>query len=139
MHITSITVRNYRVHRELHVELDRSLTLIGGQNESGKSTLVEAAHRALFLKAKGTGEAWQQMNSTRYPGHPEVEVAFTTGLKSYRIHKRFSGNNGTSMLTEVNGSTWHGNEAENRLAAETANTDLKGLAQVWKLKGGPIK
>ncbi|MBT3601614.1 MAG: carbon storage regulator CsrA [Candidatus Latescibacteria bacterium] len=30
-------------------------------------------------------------------------------------------------------------EAENRLAAETANTDLKGLAQVWKLKGGPIK
>jgi carbon storage regulator len=30
-------------------------------------------------------------------------------------------------------------ETENRLAVETANTDLKSLAQVWKLKGGPKK
>lgn len=30
-------------------------------------------------------------------------------------------------------------EVENRLAAETANTDLKGLAQVWKMKGGSKK
>jgi carbon storage regulator len=28
-------------------------------------------------------------------------------------------------------------ESENRLAAETAHTDLKSLTQVWKLKGGP--
>ena len=28
-------------------------------------------------------------------------------------------------------------EVENRLAAETANSDLKSLAQAWKQKGGP--
>lgn len=116
MHITSITVRNYRVHRELSVELDRSLTLIGGHNEAGKSTLVEAAHRALFLKHNASGEVCRSMTSTRYAGHPEVEVGFTAGMKSYRIHKRFSGANGTALLTEENGSTWRGDEAESRLA-----------------------
>ena len=116
MHITSITVRNYRVHRELSVELHRSLTLIGGHNEAGKSTLVEAAHRALFLKHNASGEVCRSMNSTRYAGSPEVEVGFTAGMKSYRIQKRFSGTNGTALLTEENGSTWRGDEAESRLA-----------------------
>lgn len=117
MHITSITVRNYRVHRELHVQLDRALTLIGGRNESGKSTLIEATHRALFLKAKATGEVQREMISTQHGGHPEVEVSFNAGNCDYRIHKRFSGASGTAMLTEVNGPTWHGDEAESRLAS----------------------
>mgnify|MGYP003471247982 CR=1 FL=1 len=57
MKLLSAVVRNYRVHREVAVEFDGSRTLIGGPNESGKSTLMEAVHRALFLKATVTGEA----------------------------------------------------------------------------------
>ena len=116
MRITSIAVRNYRIHRDLKVELDSSLTLIGGPNEVGKSTLVEAAHRALFLKARTAGEAQKSMVSTVHPGHPEVEVCFDSRGQSYRIFKRFSGANGIAMLTVVNGQTWHGDEAETRLA-----------------------
>ena len=116
MHITSITVRNYRVHRELKVELNRNLTLIGGPNETGKSTLVEAAHRALFLRAKITGETQKSMVSNCHPGHPEVEVSFDSGGQAYVISKRFSGTNGTATLTEVNGPTWQGDEADTKLA-----------------------
>ncbi|WP_373060749.1 AAA family ATPase, partial [Gemmatimonas sp.] len=52
MRIHSITVRNYRVHQDITVALDPSRTVVGGLNESGKSTLIEAAHRALFMRYK---------------------------------------------------------------------------------------
>lgn len=116
MRIESITVRNYRVIRELHVKLDDSLTLLGGPNESGKSTLIEAAHRALFLRAKTSGEASKGMVSTRHLGVPEVEVGFTARGRAYRISKKFSGANGTALLTENAGGTWSGDEAESKLA-----------------------
>ncbi len=116
MRITSVTIRNYRIHRELKVELDPSLTLIGGPNESGKSTLVEAVHRALFLKSRITGEIQRSMVSRVHAGHPEVEVCFEAGGESYRIVKRFSGASGTSQLAACSGAAWQGDEAETRLA-----------------------
>lgn len=115
MRITSITVRNYRLHRELTVELDPARTLIGGPNECGKSTLVQAAHRALFLRAKTTAEAQKQMISRLLAGHPEVEICFEARGRAWRLLKRFSGANGTTTLTEVNGQSWPGDEAETRL------------------------
>src|SRR3954470_6033110 len=101
MRLTSVLLRQYRVHRELHVEFDRSRTLIGGPNESGKSTLVEAIHRAFFLKANGTTEHHRAMVSTLYPGHPEVEVAFEAGGVTYQLKKRF-GASGTVTLSASN-------------------------------------
>ena len=127
MRIRSVTVRNYRVHRELTIHFDDSRTLIGGPNECGKSTLVEALHRALFLKAKVSGDAQKSMVSTLFAGAPEVVVAFTAGEREYLLAKRFSGGNGTTTLAEVGGATWHGEEAEARLAS---------LLKVQALGGG---
>lgn len=116
MRLISITLRNYRIHREVTMEFDPSRTLIGGPNECGKSTLVEAAHRALFLRAKTGGEVQKGMISRIHGGQPEVEVHFEARGHTYRLLKRFSGANGTATLTELNGSTWNGDEAEARLA-----------------------
>jgi chromosome segregation ATPase len=117
MRIKSITVRNYRVHRDLAVQLDDSRTLIGGPNECGKSTLVEAVHRALFLKSKVTGDVQKSMISTLFVGSPEVEVGFTVANSDYLLTKRFSGTTGTTRLVQVGGETWHGEDAESRLAS----------------------
>ncbi|MAS96824.1 MAG: hypothetical protein CMO55_26840 [Verrucomicrobiales bacterium] len=116
MQVNSVTVRNYRIHKDLTVELSDSLTLIGGPNESGKSTLMEAAHRALFLKASAGGELQKEMVSDRHSGHPEVEVTFTIGGSRYSISKRFSGSSGKATLREDGGATLHNAEAETRLA-----------------------
>ena len=125
MHFHSITVRNYRILGELHVKLDRSLTLVGGPNETGKSTLVEAAHRALFLRARTSGESIRGMASLRHPGHPEVEVEFEVGGRIFQIAKRFSGGSGTATLIEKEGTTYRGDEAEAKLA-ELLNVDATG-------------
>ncbi|MEN3943262.1 AAA family ATPase [Prosthecobacter sp. SYSU 5D2] len=116
MRLHAITLRNYRRHQELRVELDAERTLIGGANESGKSTLVEAVHRALFLKAKGNSEVHRRMTSLTYAGKPEVEVEFEAGAKRYHLVKCFKGASGTVRLTEAGGGSWQGDEAEERLA-----------------------
>ena len=115
MKLLSATVRNYRIHREATVVFDPSRTLIGGPNEVGKSTLIEAIHRGLFLKSTVTGEAQKSMVSTVFPGHPEVELRFNAHGGEYHLIKRFSGGSGTAKLTRSGGDTFQGEEAEARL------------------------
>lgn len=133
MKLLSATVRNYRLHRDATVEFDPSRTLIGGPNEVGKSTFIEAIHRGLFLKAKGTGALHKSMASTLYAGHPEVEVAFETGGHAYTLRKRFSGQNGTTQLSEVGGQSWQGDDAEEKLASLLGSEDSTGRATASKI------
>jgi DNA repair exonuclease SbcCD ATPase subunit len=115
MRIKSVILRQYRIHREFKVDLDDSRTLIGGSNESGKSTLVEAVHRAFFLKAKGNTENHRAMVSTIHSGHPEVEIHFEAGGATYHLKKRF-GSSGTTTLASSNSASLSGDAAESELA-----------------------
>ena len=72
MRVHRLTVRNYRIHRDVTVRFDDRLTLIAGANESGKSTLLEALHRGLYLRPRAAGNALQQMKSATHDGAPEV-------------------------------------------------------------------
>lgn len=125
MKLSQATVRNYRIHREISIEFDPARTLIGGPNESGKSTFIEAVHRGLFLKAKGTTAVHKAMASRIHGSPPEVEVAFTAAGSHWTVYKRFSGQSGIARLTESGGRTHEGDEAEARLA------ELLGLGSEW--------
>ena len=91
MRLLSITARNYRIHRDLTVEFDPSRNLIGGPNETGKSTLAEAMHRALFLRARTGGSVQKSMVSDIHHGKPEVVLVFEVGGQVWTIEKRFAG------------------------------------------------
>ncbi|MBK1881752.1 hypothetical protein JIN85_04965 [Luteolibacter pohnpeiensis] len=116
MRLLSLTVRNYRVHRDLTVNFDASRTLIGGANESGKSTLVEAAHRALFLRAKTGGSIRSQMVSTLHSGDPEVILSFEAGGMRWELEKHFAGAKGSTRLTAQAGVVLKDEEAESKVA-----------------------
>jgi DNA repair exonuclease SbcCD ATPase subunit len=96
MKILSVTIKNYRVHGDLTVDFDQARTVIGGPNEAGKSTLVEAVHNALFLRSRVTGAAHKAMLSEVHAGHPTVELRFESGGREYTITKVFSGNQSAS-------------------------------------------
>ncbi len=149
MKLISATVRNYRIHRETTIRFDEQRSLIGGVNESGKSTLIEAIHRGLFLKSRVTGDAQKSMLSLHHAGHPEVDIEFSVAGKTFRVHKRFSGQSGITQLVEVGGSVWHGEEAESQLNTLLKVDDMgsgRGLAErvmqqwahlwVWQGKSG---
>ena len=117
MRLLSLTVRNYRVHREFTLAFDPARTLVGGPNESGKSTLAEAAHRALFLRAKTGGRTQKEMVSTRHLGDPEVVLVFEAAGATWELEKRFAGAKGGTRLTRAGAAPLKDDEAETRLAA----------------------
>lgn len=127
MKILSVSVENYRVLRAASVAFDPSRTVIGGDQEFGKSTLVEAIHNALFLKSRGSGAAHKAMRSDLHLGHPTVALSFEAGGRRFTIKKTFAGNTAASatMLADdgpaaesgpaAGGRTLQGDEAEARI------------------------
>lgn len=92
MKLLSLTVENVRVLKQATIRFDSARTVIGGDQEFGKSTLVEAIHNALFLKSRGLSGPHKAMRSDLHPGHPAVALSFETGGRRYTIRKTFAGN-----------------------------------------------
>lgn len=62
MHITRVVIENYRTIRKTTVAFQPGVTIVVGDNETGKSTLLEAIHAALSGQVGG--------RSIRYQLHP---------------------------------------------------------------------
>ena len=133
MKLLDVTVRNYRVHKEVTVSFGDGVTVIAGPNESGKSTLVEAIHNALFLRSRASGEVAQSLRSAHHAGHPSVILGFTAGGKRWTIEKTFTGtSSGSTTLKEQGGRTRHNEEAEeeiHRLLQEEEVGGGRGIAE----------
>jgi len=117
MRLISCRLQNVRRHRSLELSFGRQLTLIAGSNESGKSTLVEALHKGLFLRATATGRGVDELRSRLHAGLPEVEIRFEAEAETWRLRKRFAGAGGTCQLSSAGGEALSGPAAEERLAA----------------------
>ena len=115
MRLLHAQLRHVRLHRELAVTFHPRLTLLGGANETGKSTLVEALHKGLFLKASATGKGVDELRS-RAGGQPEVEIGFEAAGRQWLLRKRFSGSSGTVQLSDGAGTNLSGGAAEDQLA-----------------------
>ncbi len=117
MRLISCRLQNVRRHRSVELSFGRQLTLIAGANESGKSTLVEALHKGLFLRATATGRGVDELRSRLHAGLPEVEIRFEAEADTWRLRKRFAGAGGTCQLSSASGEALSGPLAEERLAA----------------------
>ncbi|MFM8413624.1 MAG: AAA family ATPase [Planctomycetota bacterium] len=127
MRLLAVTVENYRILKAASVAFDPARTVVGGDQEFGKSTLVEAIHNAFFLKCRGTSASHKAMRSDLHPGHPTVTLSFETGGRKYTIKKTFAGNAAASATILADegpvagaaagsgGRTLRGDEAETRI------------------------
>jgi len=129
MRLLSARVRDYRLHRDLPVQFDSRFTVIAGPNQSGKSTLAEALHRALFLPVKTGGELLKGMQSDPFMAEPEVELCFEAAGERWELRKRFAGSRGSASLRDSAGRSLQGEDAEERLA------ELVGTAAVARNRG----
>ena len=116
MRLVHCRICNVRIHRELSLDFAPGLTLIGGANETGKSTLLEALHRVLFLKATASGAVVDALQSRTHRGVPTVELTFEARGRCWRLHKEFGGARGRMELHPSKGSPLTGPEAEEMLA-----------------------
>jgi len=129
MRLLSARVRDYRLHRDLSISFDPRFTVIAGPNQSGKSTLAEALHRALFLPVKTGGELLKGMQSDPFMAEPEVELCFEAAGDRWELRKRFAGTRGSASLRDGAGRSLQGEDAEERLA------ELVGTAAVARNRG----
>ena len=114
MKLVSAVIKNYRLHKETKVDFDESRTIIGGSNETGKSTLMEAIHNVLFLKAKGNKHEHRVMVSDLFSGDAEVELVFSVSDNRCVLTKRF-GKNGATKISIDGKGTFHDANAEEKL------------------------
>jgi len=140
MRLISAHIENYRLHRSATVTFADGLTLIVAANESGKSTLVEALHRALFLPHRTGGKHLAAMQS-QDGGHPCVTLRFAADGATWTLRKAFRGQQGTCLLTCGNPiGQWSGDPAETRLAELLAGDDpeakpLERWDHLWVMQG----
>ena len=130
MRLLNCQLQNVRLHGDLSLDFSPRITLIGGANESGKSTLVEALHRALFLKAAATGAPVAALQSRLHIGQPVVSVAFEAKGDTWTLRKRFSGTSGqVSLQSEASGQQLNGPVAEEVLAELVGVKETVGSRQ----------
>ena len=145
MLIRRIAVRNFRKHLTGVVidGLEPGLTVIAGDNEEGKSTLLKALQAALFDRHNLSGKDMHDMLPFGSKVRPEIDVDFEIGQTRYRLKKGF--HQSPSARLESDDRHWQNDSAEERLrellgfsppgkgAAKEAHRGLSGL--LWVEQG----
>jgi chromosome segregation ATPase len=101
MKIRSIEVVNFRkfVGTVRVDNIGDNVNVLVGQNELGKSTLLQAINGVIFEKAKSTAQHVKAFRHFVNGTVPEVTLTFDVGGKGWTIHKRFAGQAGKAILT----------------------------------------
>lgn len=117
MHIRRIRIRNFRRLRDAVVieGLGPGLTVIAGENEEGKSTVLAALQAAFFNRHRLTGDAARAMQPFGSALRPEITIDFDLNGDRYTLFKAFCQN----PEARIEGPTghWSGDAAEERLQA----------------------
>jgi DNA repair exonuclease SbcCD ATPase subunit len=115
MRLDELVVEDFKKLRGRHVvrPAPTGITVVSGDNEEGKSTLLDALKRAFFMKHGTTGEAREVILPIGHDTTPAVAVAFRLGDRAYRLEKQFR--RGGMRLERPEG-TLEGDAAELELA-----------------------
>lgn len=113
MRLRRIEVRDFRrLAGRFELDgLDDGLTVIGGDNEEGKSTLLAAVKAALLEHHRVGGQVRETMTA-HGGGTPQVRLAFESGRTLFHLEKEF----GRRCELRWTGGRLTGDEAEERLA-----------------------
>jgi uncharacterized protein YhaN len=91
MIIRRVEVRNFRklVEPVAIENLSDGLTIVVGDNEEGKSTMLQAIRSCFFDKHNMTGERAQSFQPYNSSVQPEVRIDFERNGKRYKLFKAF--------------------------------------------------
>ncbi len=91
MRLVELVVEDFRKLRGRHVvkPAPTGITIVAGDNEEGKSTLLDALKRAFFMKHNTTGEMRDAIQPMGLDGTPFVAVTFSIAARAYRLEKHF--------------------------------------------------
>lgn len=94
-------------------DLPQGMAIIGGDNEEGKSTLLDAVRTVLFEKHRLSGQSAEAMQPIGQDVAPSIELDFWLGDRDYRLRKTFVKK--TQARLESEGQVWEGDAVEDEL------------------------
>lgn len=126
MRLQHLQLSDYRLHGSLALRFADGLTVLQGRNESGKSTVAEAIHRALFLPARSGGAVVESMRTRPALADPQVVLTFIANRAQYELTKRFGKQRGSVSLTTASGGLLQADAAEQALAELVGASSVRG-------------
>src|SRR5258707_15225318 len=90
MRIERIRLTDYRGIADHEVELTGGVTVIEGDNEAGKSSLVEAIDLLLNYRDDSRHQRVESVKPVHTSAAPRVEIEFTAGPYRFTYAKRWS-------------------------------------------------
>ena len=90
MHLRSLTLRNWRVYREVDLEFPDGLIGVYGPNGAGKTSLIESIRWALYGDSRT--DKWE-LRSAGVGEDVRVELVFEHEGNGYEVRRRLRGRN----------------------------------------------
>lgn len=118
MRIHSLTIDNVRgiEHLELHELPETGVIVIHGDNEQGKSTIMDALHVVLNQKHGAQNKVTKPLRPVHRDASPSVSLTATMGPVTFTIDKTwFRGRSARLVVTAPQRETFTGDQAEAKL------------------------
>ena len=115
MQIRKIEIKNYRklIGPVVIEQIGEGITVIAGDNEEGKSTVLQALRTVLFDRHNLTGEAADAMQPFGHKVRPEIGIEFEINGITYKLNKGFCQHPSAELVTPT--GTLAGPHAEEKL------------------------
>lgn len=139
MRIHEIIIDNFRAigHLELRELPDTGVIVIAGDNEQGKSTIMEAIDTVLNIKHRSTAQVVKAIQPVGRDVPSTVSLRITVGEMTLRITKQYNRKKTATLdLLAPRTENLTGDQAEDRLAEILAeNTDEQLLSTLFMRQG----
>ena len=115
MQIRKIEIQNYKklIGPVVIDRIGDGITVIAGDNEEGKSTLLQALRAVLFDRHNLTGDAAEAMQPFGHRVRPEIGLEFEIGGITYKLKKGYCQRPSAELITPTGVLT--GPDAEEKL------------------------
>ncbi|WP_146079981.1 ATP-binding protein, partial [Brachyspira murdochii] len=117
MHIKTVKIQNFKCFENFELNLNENINIIVGNNEAGKSTLLEAIHLALtgvldgkylkneinpYIFNKKVVKKYYSNKNANYMELPKIiiELYLEIGKNESKELKELRGNNNTKLIDE---------------------------------------
>jgi len=135
MRIKKVRCDQFAGLQDKEFDFDKGLNLIVGNNEAGKSTIVDLIYHLFFQnsiidgrKDKPFTEMYFPKNTGAYQADTiDGVIRFETEAGNYKLSKEWSGKNGSCKLTLPDGSTIKNEDTINEILVKDVLTYGKGV------------
>lgn len=104
MIINSLVLENFKSYSKMHLDFNRGISIVMGQNGAGKSTILESISFALFKQHSGRSlQHLVRSGQTKM----KVQLDFTVGGRTYRVLRERGKSTSKAKLRIKEGESFH--------------------------------